>query len=524
MRNKRATDGTFAKVLDVDLAKQMFTSGQTLTSIARQLGVSVSAVSYAFKRIGLVVSKPKVIRQPKQPRPQKQSKPRPTADEMRQNHLRAIHSEEYVATKRKRESSVEWAESQSKIQKDTWSDKDLLARHSLAMKTKWADEQYASAVLTDIRSRPDSAEWRRSIANSLRVRAATEYNVAVTSLVNEWGQNNAQRPDEVSTGSGYVADWVCSVGHMWTCAVKDRFRSDRPSGCPSCAGQVSGDELVLQQFIEQFGFTVERNVRGLLANNKLELDLYIPELKIGIEVCGQYWHSELMVGATSHYDKWAAASAVGIRLVTIFDSELYNRTEAVEGYLLAILNIKPRTVYARNCTVIQIDQATAKAFVDAHHIQGAAHSSVSFGLYCNTELLAVMSFSRKDNDVADLSRFCVKTGVNVPGGASKLLTAFLRWNKTYTKLVSFSDNRWSAGRLYKQLGFTMTHEVSPSYWYYKRGKRELKHKFGFRLDAIKSKLGQVMDGETESQAMARFGYDRIWDCGKLAWSMVIGSR
>ena len=33
------------------------------------------------------------------------------------------------------------------------------------------------------------------------------------------------------------------------------------------------------------------------------------------------------------------------------------------------------------------------------------------------------------------------------------------------------------------------------------------------------KLGPLLPGETEYQAMVRFGYDRIWDCGKKKWEL-----
>src|SRR5271166_4507531 len=113
------------------------------------------------------------------------------------------------------------------------------------------------------------------------------------------------------------------------------------------------------------------------------------------------------------------------------------------------------------------------------------------------------------------------TGVRLPGGASKLLKYFISTNAKYNKIISFSDNRYSVGNLYEKLGFTLAHEARPSYYYFRPGTRELLHKFAWRKKHIKSKLGPMMPGEIEWEAMQRFGYDRIWDCGKKKWELTL---
>lgn len=48
-----------------------------------------------------------------------------------------------------------------------------------------------------------------------------------------------------------------------------------------------------------------------------EIDIYIPELKIGIECNGVYWHSELYKDPTYHIKKQQLASSLGIKLIFI---------------------------------------------------------------------------------------------------------------------------------------------------------------------------------------------------------------
>jgi hypothetical protein len=340
----------------------------------------------------------------------------------------------------------------------------------------------------------------------------------------EYAVSNPMSLDELSRGSSIKAWWTCSDGHRWEATIKDRTRA-QASGCPRCANLVSGDEASIGTFISQFGIDVRSSVRGLLVDKSLEIDLFMPELKIGIEVCGQYWHREgLSPDKLRHASKYAQAKVAGIRLLTVFDSELIKRPVAVEGYILAILGLKSERVYARSTKVRPVSRDEASAFIEQFHIQGDAHADLDYGLYDGLRLLATMSFRNKGEGLIELSRYCLRPGVSVPGGASKLLTAFTKARGNgYQSIISFSDNRWSAGRLYEALGFRKDGEVPPSYWYFRLGKHELLHKYGFRRDAISKKFGQLLPNDTEYSAMCRNGYDRIWDCGKVRWALPLSA-
>jgi hypothetical protein len=98
------------------------------------------------------------------------------------------------------------------------------------------------------------------------------------------------------------------------------------------------------------------------------------------------------------------------------------------------------------------------------------------------------------------------------GGASKLLKYFIK-NYKPKSIVSYSDNRWFDGGLYKKLGFNFVNNTSINYWYFKGFIRY--HRYGFRKDKL------VRDGfdqnKTESEIMLERGYGKIWDCGNKKW-------
>jgi GNAT superfamily N-acetyltransferase len=113
-----------------------------------------------------------------------------------------------------------------------------------------------------------------------------------------------------------------------------------------------------------------------------------------------------------------------------------------------------------------------------------------------------------------LKRLAFKSGITVVGGSSKLLKYFYEYAKKhgFKKIISWSDNRYSEGNVYKKLGFKLTEEIGPDYGYVRGlifySKQSLNKK---RL----SFLGAT--GKTEREMALSLGYYRIWDCGKKRW-------
>ena len=107
-------------------------------------------------------------------------------------------------------------------------------------------------------------------------------------------------------------------------------------------------------------------------------------------------------------------------------------------------------------------------------------------------------------------RFCNKINYTVIGGASKLLSFFIK-EFNPVKIISYADKRWSDGNLYKKLGFDLVSESKPSYFYVKGLKRF--NRFNFRKDVLIKNGGDPKLSENE--IMLDMGYKRIYDCGSM---------
>lgn len=107
----------------------------------------------------------------------------------------------------------------------------------------------------------------------------------------------------------------------------------------------------------------------------------------------------------------------------------------------------------------------------------------------------------------ELLRFCSKKGLNIVGGASKIIK-----NSGEKDFISYCDVRYGTGNLYHELGMTLLRHSKPNY-YYTLNKVDLIHRSNFQ----KHKITHKDDTRTEREIMYGNGYRRIYDCGNLVF-------
>lgn len=291
-------------------------------------------------------------------------------------------------------------------------------------------------------------------------------------------------------------------------------------GCPMCGNHLSKAENAIYKYICNFisKDDIIRRDRSVLGN--LELDIYIPKLKIAIEYNGLRWHSEKFnKDKNYHLNKLKKCNEKGIKLIQIFEDEWTEHKELVLNKLKHILGFnKNEKVYARKCEIKKIDKHIGYDFLNNNHIQGSVGSTVFLGAFYNNELIAVMSFTNDGEDCWNLTRYATDNNKRCIGVAGKLFKAFLiAYNPKYVK--SFADRRWTLSEennLYTNLGFKLAKILSPDYRYINGQKRE--HKFNYRKQILNKKYGLPLS-MTETEMTTQLGFYKIWDCGlyKFEW-------
>ena len=110
-------------------------------------------------------------------------------------------------------------------------------------------------------------------------------------LALEWHptKNGDLKPNQVTARSGKKVWWLCAKGHEWQATPHDRDTDN--TKCPYCSArrQTSFPEQAIYFYIKKlFPDTVNRYKD--IFSNSMELDIYIPNMLIGVEYDGLNWH------------------------------------------------------------------------------------------------------------------------------------------------------------------------------------------------------------------------------------------
>ena len=109
-------------------------------------------------------------------------------------------------------------------------------------------------------------------------------------LVRDWDfDKNVIRPSEVMFGSKQKVHWKCHLcNYSWDAIVVSR--TIQGTGCPNCVKRLRTS--IQEQAILYY---ISKNYNDVISGDRyvlqgLEIDVYIPSLKIGIEYDGKRWH------------------------------------------------------------------------------------------------------------------------------------------------------------------------------------------------------------------------------------------
>lgn len=282
------------------------------------------------------------------------------------------------------------------------------------------------------------------------------------------------------------------------------------------------------------GIKIVRHERSKI--KPMELDIYLPDFNFAIECNPTATHNSSVFdpfgGAPKdrnyHKKKTLRCNEKGIFLFHIFGYEWTHRKDIILSMIRHILKKDMERIYARNCTVKEIDHDSCKIFLDHNHIQGSTNASIRIGLYHNDDLVSVMTFGKMrgtmgtgNSDLKDcfeLSRFCNKVNTSVVGGASKMFKYFINKYKI-SRVRSFSDLSHTSGGIYDILGFKKIHTTLPQYVWV-----DFDTDYAYnRVNTQKNKLKKFLQDDdidlskTEKQIMEEHGFVQVFDSGKILW-------
>ena len=230
----------------------------------------------------------------------------------------------------------------------------------------------------------------------------------------------------------------------------------------------SSFERKIKTILEQYDINYISNDRCVL--NGKELDIFIPEKNLAIEINGSYWH-QTGIGFKDknyHLNKTVECEKAGIRLIHLSDYEILHKIPHIKSIILDAIG-KSKKMHSRNCEICVIDDKTFISFCDNNHIQGSIFSKYKYGLYTKNKLVAVMGISNPNSSVKydfELTRYCSLNGIHVIGGSSKLINKFIG-DFGNCSVISYCNRNYFTGNDHLKIGMTYKGNTIPDYFWVK---------------------------------------------------------
>ena len=223
------------------------------------------------------------------------------------------------------------------------------------------------------------------------------------------------------------------------------------------------------------------------------------------------WHPyhEEPISKSYHKNKSDNATVSGYRCIHIFD---WDNTDKI----LNLLAMKD-TVYARKCSIKEIDKKQSFDFVNRYHLQGDAKDKARVALFLEGEMVSVMTFGKpryNKNYEWELIRYC--SSKKVIGGSQKLFNYFVKKYKP-NSMISYCDFSKFDGHTYRNLGFILKGVKISKHWYNPKTGQHI-------FDSLLRQLGfdklfgtNYGKGSSNRELMIEHGFVEIYDAGQAKY-------
>lgn len=142
-------------------------------------------------------------------------------------------------------------------------------------------------------------------------------------IADEWDYelNAPLLPNQIMPGSGKKVWWKCRNGHSW--CVSPNNRTSQYSNCPFCSAErgTSFPEQAIYFYVSKIVPAINRYII-----DGMEIDVYLPDLKLGIEYDGIYFHDSKSA-IERERRKNALCKDEGIRLVRIKETRVFKENK-----------------------------------------------------------------------------------------------------------------------------------------------------------------------------------------------------
>lgn len=355
-------------------------------------------------------------------------------------------------------------------------------------------------------------------------------------------------PEQVDNYNKFMDDPRKFISESFPCTLPSLKVLSSMLGIAECTVGQYVNQYKIRDLVEYPVSNMEKDITDLIKTARpdlyivhndrnvikpLEIDIYLPDIKLGIE-CNPTWtHNSSNPDPwgwppkkyTYHKEKTDKAEEAGIKLIHIFGHEWEHKRDIVESIILNSIGANSTKIYARLCEVREVSSEDSRKFLDMNHRQGSVNCSIRLGLFSNDKLVSLMTFSRPRytignnlKDSYELVRFCSLLNTTVVGGASKLFKYFVN-NYSFSKIYSYSDRAHTSGKIYAVLGFEECERSDPGYVWVNINSDVAYSRINAQRANIRRFLGdnEVDLNRSESEIMESHGFVKVYDSGTIRW-------
>lgn len=223
-------------------------------------------------------------------------------------------------------------------------------------------------------------------------------------------------------------------------------------------------ETALEKFVskelnlERYNYLFEKEKYPKL---RYRPDFKINE-KIGLNVDGLYWHSELFKNSKYHFDMRKEYEDRNLRILQFRENEVYNKTDIVKSIIRNSQGLTSNRIGARKTKIKVVPNKEAKVFLEKNHIKGSKKAK-HVGLYYKEHLVQIISYKIYGTKLK-IERLCGKVDYSIIGGYSKLEKYLLKENPRIKTIEYWVDLRYGTGNFLKKLGYKKEKDILSWEW------------------------------------------------------------
>jgi len=155
-------------------------------------------------------------------------------------------------------------------------------------------------------------------------------------------------------------------------------------------------ETEIEFWLTSLGISSIMNERFTFNKKNLELDVWIPDFRIGIEFHGLYWHSNTYKHSNYHLNKYEHFKNLDINVIQIFESDWIHNRNWVKSFIRGLLNLNENVL---GTSIEKISFNVAQDFINDNYQHMLADNNYT-GIFLNTELVSIHHLNE---NIVDLS-------------------------------------------------------------------------------------------------------------------------